>query len=219
METKYISLGSTCAPTYWLNQLGLRTQAYPFDWTKNTLSQLINVLESAFEGYTESITITQFSEKHPIITTYDTKYRVTEKNGSYIIKNKYGITFAHELANTCDANSFTEKITRRITRFRKLYTDVKSQIAFLLYIPAVIKQSFWKHFEKLISLLPQNSVIYTVIHKDSSVPPTSCVTNSNVKIIHFDSFEEDWCAPEAFKKVKSVLELGSKTSTKLQNIL
>lgn len=209
METKYISLGATCAPTYLLNHLGLRTQAYPFDWSKNTLTQLINVLDSDFEDYAESISLTQFSEKHPLEIGCNA-------SGSYIIKNKYGITFAHELANTCDAESFSEKITRRIIRFRELYKDDNTQVAFLIYMPSVIKQSFWKHLEKLISLLPQNSVIYVIIHKDSCTPLASIMANCKVKLIHFDSFEEDWRAPEAFKKVKSefsVSGIGNETSS------
>jgi hypothetical protein len=206
METKYISLGATCAPTYWLNQLGLRTQAYPFDWTKNTLTQLINVLETDFKDYTESITLSQFSEKH----TLEADGNVS---GSYIIKNKYGITFAHELVNASETNTFTDKLSRRIARFRELYEECERQITFLLYVPNVIKQSFWKHLEKLISLLPQNSVIYVIIHKDSCTPFASTTANCNVKIIYFDSFEEDWRAPEAFKKVKSELSTGNETSS------
>lgn len=206
MEPKYISLGSTCAPTYWLNQLGLRKQAYPFDWTKNTLTQLINVLESDFADYAESISITQFSEKHPLEVG-------DNASGSYIIKNKYGITFAHELVNAHESETFIAKLSRRIIRFRELYVDDTCQTVFLLYIPFVIKQSFWKHLEKLVSLLPQNSVIYTIIHKDSCVPHTLIMENKRIHLIHFDSFEEDWRAPEVFKKVKSELSTGNETSS------
>ncbi len=208
MATKYISLGATCAPTYWLNQLGLRTQAYPFDWTKNTLSQLINVLESDFKDYAESITLSQFSEKHPLEVGNDDGI-----SGSYIIKNNYGITFAHELVNASETNTFTETLARRIGRFRELYEECERQITFLLYVPSVIKQSFWKHLEKLASLLPQNSVIYVIIHKDSCTPTTSIKENNDIRLIYFDSFEEDWRAPEAFKKVRNVLAMDNKTSS------
>ena len=42
--TEIISLGSNCSVTYQLNKLGLRMQAYPFDWVKISLNQLNNIL-------------------------------------------------------------------------------------------------------------------------------------------------------------------------------
>ena len=54
---KLISLGGNCSITYQLIKLNLRSEAYPFDWTKISINQLINVLENNFDGYSETLEI------------------------------------------------------------------------------------------------------------------------------------------------------------------
>ena len=40
----YISLGGNCSITYHLIENNLRKKAYPFDWSKISIKQLINIL-------------------------------------------------------------------------------------------------------------------------------------------------------------------------------
>ena len=47
----YVSLGSNCSVTYWLNKLGLRKVAYPFDWSNITIKQLNRVLKDKGSFY------------------------------------------------------------------------------------------------------------------------------------------------------------------------
>ena len=61
---KLISLGGNCSITYQLIKLNLRSEAYPFDWTKISINQLINVLENNFNGYSETLEIKYMSDKH-----------------------------------------------------------------------------------------------------------------------------------------------------------
>ena len=58
-----ISLGGNCAPTYHLERLGIRTCAYPFDWAKVNLNQLIQVLENDFAGYSDIVS-SKYSDPH-----------------------------------------------------------------------------------------------------------------------------------------------------------
>ena len=59
-----ISLGGNCSITYQLNKYNLRQEAYPFDWAKVSINQLITVLENGFKDYCQTIKIMKFSSNH-----------------------------------------------------------------------------------------------------------------------------------------------------------
>ena len=59
-----ISLGGNCSITYQLNKYNLREKAYPFDWCKISINQLLNVLENNFDNYVDTLTIKKYSENH-----------------------------------------------------------------------------------------------------------------------------------------------------------
>ena len=52
---EYVSLGSNCSVTWWLNELGLRNCAYPFDWSNITIQQLNNTLTNNFVNYIDTL--------------------------------------------------------------------------------------------------------------------------------------------------------------------
>ena len=119
---KYVSLGCNCSVSYHLMKLGLRKEGYPFDWCNTSYKNLIKVIKNDFKDY-EKVVIKKFSDNH-IFFDKDVNNIDDEKtnNGTYILKNGYGISFAHELTdkNQDDINKFEEKIRRRIERFREL---------------------------------------------------------------------------------------------------
>ncbi|GET87326.1 hypothetical protein, conserved [Leishmania tarentolae] len=52
LPRKYISLGGWCGPALMLGKLGLRTEAYPFDFSRVTLDGLIHFIRNGFaEGF------------------------------------------------------------------------------------------------------------------------------------------------------------------------
>jgi hypothetical protein len=56
-EVTYISLGSHCTPSLRLNQLQLRTLAYPFDWLISPFDALCKTLESDFADFFTELTM------------------------------------------------------------------------------------------------------------------------------------------------------------------
>ena len=118
----FISLGTTCAVAYQLNKLGLRYSSYPFDWTKSDLKKINNVLENDLKLY-NNVNIQKFSVNHKYIDTIDSN----KETGSYILKNDYNISFAHEvLENTKLSNnieSFKNKLENRINKFKSHKND------------------------------------------------------------------------------------------------
>ena len=118
-KTTFISLGGNCAIAYQLKRLELRDKSYPFDWCKMSINKLNKVLENNFENFSD-IKIFKFSKNH-LLENDD----LLNDNGSYIVKNRYNISFAHELKtdNEKELKKFKKTLERRIKRFKKLNTD------------------------------------------------------------------------------------------------
>ncbi len=90
----YIGLGGNCSVTYQLSKFKNRKVAYPFDWCKISLNQLINVLENNFDENYYLIEIKKLSECHKYFSEIEND--IINVN-SFILKNKMNIQFAHEV--------------------------------------------------------------------------------------------------------------------------
>lgn len=173
----YISLGSNCSITWWLNKLELRKEAYPFDWCSLTIKHLNSILKNDFNEYIDTLKINFLSEKHPDELG----------NPSMVITNKYNIRFAHEVI-TNDIEDFKISLNKRILRFRKL--DKEDFITYIRIELSIVKIGFLTELEELIKLLDSinpNYIIKLIIHKDSIK-----INLKKVKIYYYDEFKPDW---------------------------
>jgi len=191
---EYICLGSNCSITYQLNKFGLRTHAYPFDWSKISLHQLIDILTNNFCDFTESIEFKKISQSHPIIIdTIDTINTIDNKNNSssIIVSNKYGIIFAHELSSKYQLDEFKEKIKIRIEMFNNLSSN-QNKIKFIRIELSPIKISWSNQIFQLIYLL--NMIISSSQYELILIINSSFQYEfpSNVKIFNYNDFSSDW---------------------------
>lgn len=165
---KYISLGGNCSVTYQLKNLGLKYESYPFDWSKITINQLISVLENNFTNYDSSIKIHKLSNLH---------------NNTYLLKNNYNVTFAHEVTDENQLNEFKEKIKRRITRFYNLENVVFIRIELTkISIEKII--NLYNVLEKFV----RNYKLIVIVHKQYKFN----INVPNIYILYFDNFSDDW---------------------------
>lgn len=115
-----VPLGENCSIAYNLKELNLRNESYPFDWCKMSINQLNKVLINDFKDFSD-VTIKKFSENHVMFEEIfeenceENCTRSLSKQGSYLLTNKYNITFAHE-----DVYLLKQKLERRIIRFKNL---------------------------------------------------------------------------------------------------
>lgn len=187
---EYISLGSNCSITYQLIKLGLRKQAYPFDWVKINITQLIEILILDFNNFTETLESVKFSNFHPIIEHNTVKLNnklSNELSSSIILTNKYKIKFAHELNNLYEIDEFKNKIEKRIGRFRELSGK---NICFVRIELSPLNKSWYSNIIKLNDLLKKYSNNFKLIliicsDFDFDFP-------SNIIIFRFNKFEPDW---------------------------
>ena len=163
-----VSLGGNCAITYHLNQYNLRKEAYPFDWCKITINQLINVLINDFNGY-ENIKIKKLSENH-----------LKEGKPSYILYNKYNITFAHEVSKLDKIYDFKNSLVKRIERFRNLInpTFIRLELNNVKNIGV---------YNNLIDILDKIFINYKFILVSKNNP-----NNTKINWIKLEDFSEDW---------------------------
>jgi hypothetical protein len=176
----HISLGSNCSITHQLVTHGLRTCAYPFDWARVSLSQLIQVLESDFADY--STLLTKF---------------YSPAHSSLLTTNKYGIYFAHEILNSDQIPRLESSLESRIYRFKALSSSTKT-IRYYRIELSVIKSGieYIKKINKLVKLLDQINPNYTlglIVHQDLWV----CLLEQDqidkkVQFYKFESYDPDW---------------------------
>jgi hypothetical protein len=105
------SLGGNCAPAFQLKVYGKRKFALPFDWCKMNTKMLLSVLKEDFKDFT-ILKFFKISNQHPNF----------EKliNSSLVLKNNYGIQFAHELSSESEIEIFSCNLKKRIDRFKSL---------------------------------------------------------------------------------------------------
>ena len=174
--TPYIPIGDSCAIAYNLRKLNIRTVAYPFDWSKIKIKQLINILDCDFKDYCE-LEIVKFSEAH---------------ESSYIITNPYNITMAHEVLNSCDLPEFTAKLEDRITRFKEA---IKQKVKFIRLETSPWKQSYQQDLKDLINILNKLAPDYELILILHESYKDKLPDNKIIKIIYYSEFNSDWKYP------------------------
>jgi hypothetical protein len=187
LKYEYISLGSNCSITYQLNKFGLRTQSYPFDWTKITLNQLISVLENKFHNYVESIEFRNLSESHPLLI--DEQLNKPEETTSIVLTNYYSIQFAHEISKKYEIEDFKIKLNQRINRFNGLEKSFQ-EVNFIRIELKPLNTNWSKQIMKLYSLLGyycENFKLILIVCSDYKFefPP-------NIIVHRFEKFEPNW---------------------------
>lgn len=152
-KSSIIPLGNNCSVAYQMNKLRVRNVSYPFDWCASTLPKINKILKDNFKDFSSSLKIKKKSYKHiPVRSLF--KHDV-ENNWSYIISNKYGINFAHEVINTKSLDEFKESMIRRIDRFMNLKNPI--------FVRLELKKVNKSNYKKLISLLDNYFTNYKLI--------------------------------------------------------
>lgn len=128
MEYTFMSLGSDCSTDYNLRRLGLKVSTGPFAWSKSSIKSIMTALIERFDydRFINSITLLKKSYNHPSIDSMfndDFAASATEEinsTRSYLLKNYYGFTFAHEVLRTYQLSEFKERVKARVDRFYSL---------------------------------------------------------------------------------------------------
>lgn len=170
----YISLGGNCCITYQLKKLDIES-GYPFDWCKTKINQLNLVLENNFENY-HFLKLVKFSENHFNINNIN--------SGSFIFKNNYKITFAHEIFRKYEKKFFEEKLLNRIKKFKQ----IKNPIFIRLENQNLSQKYFKEQYIKLINNLQKYFDNFKLILISKNEP----FDNNKIMFYQLKEFSNDW---------------------------
>jgi hypothetical protein len=126
--TTYISLGDTCQPASMLRALGVRHEAFPFDWITGSGDSIVKCIETDFNGFHTNL---QFNSPH------------LDLGMNTVLTDSLGFSFHHDYPtiesgpSTIDEEfirettivpnwsdyypTVYEKYQRRILRFRSIF--------------------------------------------------------------------------------------------------
>ena len=174
----YISLGGNCAIAYQLKKKGHYTR-FPFDWCNISIYQLNLVLENDFLNFT-NLTIKKKSKHHHLI--HDDV--LIEKSSSLILKNNYNITFAHEILEKYELETFQDKLQNRIIRF----TTLENPTFIRLETKNISDKYFEIQYNKLISNLEKYFDDFNIIVISKNKP----FKNNKITFVELKDFSSNW---------------------------
>jgi hypothetical protein len=124
---EYISLGSDCSVAYQLDMLGLRKEAYPFDWIRcNRTEDIISLMENKFQHFFDEEYLIKEKEVDNFPLIKDDMI-LSNKSINIVMKHKlYSIIFPHEIRKGyeyLDMMIVKEKYMRRVNRFYDVCTN------------------------------------------------------------------------------------------------
>ena len=201
----YMSLGGTCAVAYHLRKFQPdKYHSSPFDWCKMRIDQLNAVLQADFYDYSR-LSVKKWSRNHPYIS--DSIHDRTDSNndhnedndnneGSLILTNSYGITFAHQIIKENQIDDFSDKLDRRISIFRGLRS---CRVTLVRFESGKLSRTYRNDLLTCIKLL--NSLfaepkIILIVHKEyKDLSDIGYQTNTNTLVHYYDEFQEDWMFP------------------------
>ncbi len=164
----FISLGNTCAIAHQLNELGLRTKSFPFDWCKITISQINKVLQNNFKDYNR-LRVIRYSNNHK----------------SYLLKNSYNILFAHELTIYNNNRELENNIYNKILNFKNCNNRT---IHFILHSPIYNQNEIDLLILNLKQIFTKFKIIYiTNLHQYINFIISDCI-----KVVTIDYNIIDW---------------------------
>lgn len=179
----HIPLGCNYSITYQLASYGLRTRAYPFDWVRISLNQLIQVLSNGFDGYSDLL-----------LKFY------SQDQSSLLLTNKYGVHLAHEILDRDQIPRLESSIKSRIYRFKSLGLNTNPIRYYRIELASIGSgPEYIKKINQLCELLEQttsnsNFVLILLIQQDYLVLITTnqSTLDPRVQPNPFELFDSDW---------------------------
>ena len=127
MENKnlYIPIGIDCSISHYLRHVGLRYEAFPFDWNVTPITSALSLIENNFEGFLEFDNL-QFlpPTKRLLFEENDLVVNITNDIITPVVCRRYGMLFPHDFseAGPQDYVKVKQKYDRRIQRLKDVMT-------------------------------------------------------------------------------------------------
>lgn len=185
----FISLGNTCGVAYQLQQHGVRSKAFPFDWVRSPSFAKVNlIIDNNFKDFTK-VKFGKISTQHPLITDDF----VQNKIETTLATNKYGTKFYHDFSNSVtslEIEQFEEKYERRINRFYEVIKNNKIHFIRDEYFYPNLEKDIIE-FKTVINKFCPDYVLTVIIHSKTH----HNINILDVNIILDENEYGDWQRP------------------------
>jgi hypothetical protein len=133
-NTYYIPIGNNCAPTWYLQKIGYRNFAFPFDWTVTPINSAIEILNNDFEDFFNLDNLIFLpSTKRLLFKNDEDNPELVDDIITPVYDKKYHILFVHDFSENAKLEyiKVKEKYMRRVERFKKLLKNKNKKIIFI----------------------------------------------------------------------------------------
>ena len=165
-----VSLGENCQTAITLRSLGLRKEAFPFDWHgvrnfelagNGGFSKKIDLICNSFEDFFEEGNYEEFFE------TWETEHRL-------IMNNKTGLQFLHEFPKDKSIHDyfpiFTNKYQKRIDRLYKILRSSSTILFVFVEFFATLEDEEIKNTSaRLMTAFPKSHLHFLIIKNKPSL--------------------------------------------------
>ncbi len=153
-EQILISLGGDCSVAYQLEQCGYRSCAYPFDWIRSSLDDIISLLRNNFDEFVDGgqLLYKRSTDNFKFVIDNNEENVQVECGHIYQHKKYKSIQFCHDFVDDTQSNlvQVQEQYRRRITRFQQ--TIYSKSCIFIRYETGKLTDDILSKWEKLVAL-------------------------------------------------------------------
>jgi len=137
--TTYISLGDTCQPASILRKLGVRREAFPFDWITGSGNSIVKCIETDFNGFHTNL---HFNSPHP------------DLGMNTVLTDDLGFSFHHDYPTIESRSTVDEEFIRETTIVDN----------WLDYYPTVYEK-YQRRIQRFRSILRSSDRVICVCHR------------------------------------------------------
>lgn len=117
----YIPIGIECSISHYLRHMGLRYEAFPFDWNVTPITSALSLIKNNFEGFMEFENL-QFlpPTKRLLFEENGLDVKITNDVITPVVCRRYGMLFPHDFSEEGlnDYKMVKMKYERRIQRLK-----------------------------------------------------------------------------------------------------
>ena len=132
----FVPIGTDCTAAHYLRRKGIRSMAFPFDWTVTPLLSALDLLENRFTDYLSQENLTFLpADNRLLFAENGTDIKISNDIITPVVCQKYGILYPHDFteAGSADLPDVKEKYDRRIAKLLKLL-DRGERLTFVYHI-------------------------------------------------------------------------------------
>lgn len=130
----YIPIGNSCKPTWYLQKMGYRKFAFPFDWTVTPLESVIEILKNDFEEFFYLDNLIFLSPaKRLLFKDDEDNPKLVDDVITPVYDKKYHILYVHDFSEKgkLEYEQVKKKYMRRVARLKKILEDKSNEIIFI----------------------------------------------------------------------------------------